>query len=297
MSPRQAPENWSTDYSRVESAIAFLERNFREQPSLRDIARSVHLSESRLHHLFRRWAGIGPKRFLELITLEHAKALLTESRSVLHASLESGLSGPGRLHDLFVTIDAVTPGEFKDRGAGLRIAHAFHPTPFGPSLIALTDRGICHLGFVTEGRERAARALRAKWPGASFAEDPDAITAVARQIFPPAPRAADRPLSLLVRGTNFQVKVWEALLRIPPGAVICYEAIARDIGCPRAARAVGQAVACNPVAYLIPCHRVIRKIGALGSYRWGASRKRAMLVWEAARDPASVNGTHRVTRI
>lgn len=270
------------DYSRIEKAIQFLGANFREQPTLGQVARSVNLSEHHFQRLFRHWAGISPKRFLQFLTVEYAKELLEESRSVLEVSLESGLSSPGRLHDLFVNVEAVTPGEFKTRGAGLNISYGFHPTPFGSCLLAVTERGICGLLFLA-GRREALEDLKARWPGAALAENPELTAPRLGQIFPRSSSKGARPLSLYLRGTNFQIKVWEALLRIPAGSVVSYEDLAVHLGQPRAARAVGNAVGENPVAFLIPCHRVIRKMGVVGDYRWGAARKKAMLAWEAAR--------------
>jgi AraC family transcriptional regulator, regulatory protein of adaptative response / methylated-DNA-[protein]-cysteine methyltransferase len=274
----------SLDYQRIERAIRYLQAHFLEQPDLATVARAAHLSEYHFQRLFSRWAGISPKRFLQFLTLEHAKRQLAESKAVLTAALDSGLSGPGRLHDLFVAVEAVTPGEFKSRGAGLRIEYGFHPTRFGPCLLGLTQRGICWLSFVSDPGNRAAlQELKSHWCGATFAEQPDATGPVAKRIFPGHGGRQQSPLSLLLIGTNFQIKVWRALLAIPAGAVVSYEAIGARIGAPSAARAIGSAVGQNAVAYLIPCHRVIRKSGLPGGYRWGEERKRAMLAWEAAR--------------
>jgi len=248
------------DYSRVEKAILFLEQNYHRQPELHEIADSVHLSEFHFQRLFRRWAGITPKRFVQFLTLEHAKQLLADSRSVLDATYDAGLSSPGRLHDLFVNIEAMTPGEYKAQGAGLRITFGFHPSPFGECLVAVTERGICGLGFVDAGGR--AQLLR--------------------RIFGGEKRDANRPPTLVLQGTNFQIKVWEALLKIPAGSVTSYQDLAATVCSRRAARAVGSAVGKNPIAYLIPCHRVLRKAGVTGGYHWGAARKKAMLAWEAA---------------
>jgi AraC family transcriptional regulator of adaptative response/methylated-DNA-[protein]-cysteine methyltransferase len=272
------------DYSRIERAILFLDRNFRDQPGLSDIARSVNLSEHHFQRLFRRWAGISPKRFLQFLTVEYAKELLAESRSLLDATYEAGLSSPGRLHDLFTNVEAVTPGEFKSKGAGLKIDYGFHWSPFGICLLAVTDRGICGLSFLLHGdHEKAVQDLKSKWPGAGFEENSERTAPLLDQIFPPAGPKGARALSLFLRGTNFQIKVWEALLRIPEGSVVSYEDLALRLGKPGATRAVGSAVGQNPIAFIIPCHRVIRKIGLVGDYHWGATRKKAMLVWEAAR--------------
>src|SRR4051812_36676214 len=264
----------TSDYDRIAQAIRFIEANHLRQPTLEEVARSVYLSEFHFQRLFRRWVGISPKRFLQFLTIEHAKQRLEQSRSVLEVTYDAGLSSPGRLHDLFVTLEALTPGEYKARGAGLRIAYGFHATPFGSALLAATERGLCGLSFVDEGGEGAAiDELQARWPDAALDEDARVTAALAERIFS---RAADddRPIPLLVQGTNHQVRVWEALLRVPAGAVVSYESLAAATGKPSAVRAVAGAVARNQIAYLIPCHRVIRKLGAFGGYRWGTDRKR-----------------------
>jgi AraC family transcriptional regulator of adaptative response/methylated-DNA-[protein]-cysteine methyltransferase len=271
-----------SDYDRVAQAIHFIEQNHRRQPSLEEVARSVYLSEFHFQRLFRRWVGISPKRFLQFLTVEHAKRRLDECRSVLDTTYDAGLSSPGRLHDLFVTLEAVTPGEYKQRGAGLRMAYGFHDTPFGTALVGATERGLCALSFVDEGGEGAAiDELRERWSAADLDEDARRTADLAARIFSPAARD-DKPIPLFVQGTNHQVRVWEALLRVPAGAVVSYEQLAAAAGRPDAVRAVAGAVARNQVAYVIPCHRVIRKLGAFGGYRWGGDRKRAMLAYEAA---------------
>jgi AraC family transcriptional regulator, regulatory protein of adaptative response / methylated-DNA-[protein]-cysteine methyltransferase len=270
----------TSDFARIERAIRFLDENAGRQPSLAEAARSVHLSEFHFQRLFRRWAGVSPKRFLQFLTVEHAKELLGERRGVLETAYQAGLSGPGRLHDLFVTLEGVTPGDWKARGAGLRISWGLHDTPFGPALIAATARGVCAIRFVAGVVEDELARLREEWPAAELARDEAGTAAIAARAFEREPGSA---LPLYVRGTNFQVQVWRALLAVPEGAVVSYEEVAERIGRPRAVRAVASAVAANPVAYLIPCHRVIRKLGAFGEYRWGAARKRVMLGWEAAR--------------
>jgi AraC family transcriptional regulator, regulatory protein of adaptative response / methylated-DNA-[protein]-cysteine methyltransferase len=283
------PAMLRTDYDRIERAIIFLDEHAREQPSLARVASEVGLSESHLQRLFTRWAGISPKRFLQFQTVAHARSLLAESHSLLDATYESGLSSAGRLHDLFVTIDAVTPGEFKRSGDGLTIEWGAHETPFGECVIGVTPRGVCGLNFaLADGTAGALARLEDTWEGARMIENPQATRYVVEQVFGEAggPRA---PLAVLVKGTNFQLKVWEALLRIPLGAVATYEDIAVATGSPRAVRAVGSAVGQNPVSYLIPCHRVIRKTGAFGNYGGGIARKRAMLTWESAqRETADV---------
>jgi AraC family transcriptional regulator of adaptative response/methylated-DNA-[protein]-cysteine methyltransferase len=272
-----------SDYDRIAQAIGFIEQNYRRQPSLEEVAKSVYLSEFHFQRLFRRWVGISPKRFLQFLTIEHAKRRLEECRSVLDAAYDAGLSSPGRLHDLFVTLEAVTPGEYKARGAGLRIGYGIHETPFGPAVLAATERGLCGLTFFdAEGPQPAIDELRERWTAARVAEDPAATEPLARRIFEPE-HADGQPIPLFVQGTNHQVRVWEALLRVPPGAVISYETLAAAAGRPDAVRAVAGAVARNSIGYVIPCHRVIRKVGAFGGYRWGTARKLAILGWEAAR--------------
>jgi AraC family transcriptional regulator of adaptative response/methylated-DNA-[protein]-cysteine methyltransferase len=274
----------SEDYQRIEQAIGYLEEHYTEQPELEQIAASVGLSEYHFQRLFTRWVGISPKRFLQFLTKEGAKDLLDRSSNVLDTSYNVGLSGPGRLHDLMVNTDAVTPGEYKSRGAGLEIRYGFHPTPFGECLLGITERGICHLAFVQQGREQALAALQLEWPGAGLREEPAATGPLVAPIF--SLGTGSRPISLYLNGTNFQLKVWEALLGIPSGTVSTYERIAAQIGRPAAVRAVGNAVGRNPVAVLIPCHRVIRKIGEFGNYRYGPIRKKALLGWETAHQPA-----------
>ena len=273
----------SSDYQRSEEAIRYHEENFRDQPSLEEIAEPLNLSPTHFQRLFRRWAGISPQRFVQFLTLEYAKELLDESHSVLDTTYESGLSSPGRIHDLFVNIEAVTPGQYRTRGAGLQIAYGIHPSPFGDCLLAATERGICDLSFVTNGgRPEAVADLHRRWGAAELYESVQATQPYADQVFPPEPQNGKRSVTLFLSGTNFQIKVWEALLRIPPGHACSYQDVAQSIGQPGAARAVGSAVGSNPVAYIIPCHRVIRKTGALGDYHWGHTRKQAMVGWEAA---------------
>lgn len=270
----------AADYAVVEAAIRFLEANWQQQPALADVAVHVGLSPHHFQRLFTRWAGISPKRFLQYLTAQHAKQLLHEAESVLETAHAAGLSGPGRLHDLFVTVEAMTPGEYKQQGAGLAIAYGFHPTPFGEALLACTERGICGFGFV-EGADRdsALAALRENWPAAALRPDEATTAPLVAQIFAPN---SERPLPVLLKGTNFQIQVWQALLRIPPGTAVSYSTIAQIIGKPKAVRAVGSANGRNPIGYLIPCHRVIRSVGGFGEYRWGSSRKKAILAWESA---------------
>jgi AraC family transcriptional regulator of adaptative response/methylated-DNA-[protein]-cysteine methyltransferase len=281
-------EQWARDYARIESALAFIEQNIERRPGLAEAARSVGLSEFHFQRLFSRMVGISPKRYEQFLAKQKAMALLDRSASLLDASYEAGLSGPGRLHDLFVSCEAVTPGEYKTGGAGLEIRYGFHSTPFGECLIAVTGRGVCGLSFVPPGgRALAIESLAKEWRNARIGEDAAGTNSVAQRIFSgsgPRGWAAAGPLPLLLRGTNFQLKVWEALLAIPPGSVTTYESIARRIGSPGSARAVGTAVGRNPIAYLIPCHRVIRGTGELGGYRWGPGRKRLMLAWEEEKE-------------
>lgn len=281
-------DHQSSDYHRIERAIRFLDTAAPNRPTLEQVARHVGTSPYHFQRLFTRWAGISPKRFSQVLSLEYAKELLRESRNLLDATYDAGLSSGGRLHDLFVTLEAVTPGEYRERGAGLRVSAGFHATPFGECLLAVTSRGICGLSFFdgAKSRREAWRELEARWPNAVIDRKPRHTAPVATRLF----RALEIrdpaglvPLALLVHGTNFQVKVWNALLQIPSGGVATYQDIAASIGAPGAVRAVGTAVGRNPVAFLIPCHRVIRNTGALGGYRWGLKRKRAMLAWEAGR--------------
>lgn len=282
-----------TDYERVQTAIEYVLTRFSEQPTVDEIARSVHLSPYHFSRLFKRWAGVTPKQFLQHTTLEYAKALLADSRSVLDVAHESGLSGPGRLHDHFVTVDAVTPGEFKSGGRGASVAYGIHETRFGTCLIGSTPRGICRVRFLDAGETtEAVEAFRREWPHALVCEDADATRQVADGIGASGPHADCPPL--LLRGTNFQLQVWRALLAIPPGRVVSYGDVGALIGRPKASRAVGAAVGANPVASLIPCHRVLRKNGAFGGYRWGVARKVAMLGWEAVSAAASEDASDRV---
>lgn len=271
----------SRDYARVERAIRFLESNRDRQPELAEVAASVHLSEYHFQRLFQRWAGISPKRFLQYLTKEDAKRRLRESASVLEAALGAGLSGSGRLHELLVECEAVTPGDVRRGGAGLEIRYGFHPSPFGDCLLAATPRGICALRFVgSTGRAAELQALRGEWPNARWIHEPQITGALAGHAFLGV--AGSGALRLQLRGTNFQIKVWEALLAVPVGSVTSYAALARAIGHPRSARAVGSAVGHNPIALLIPCHRVLRSAGDLSGYRWGNERKQAILAREYA---------------
>ena len=273
----------SEDYKRIEKAIQFIEDNFKSQPTLDQIADSVHLSKYHFGRLFKRWAGTSPIQFLQSITLDYTKQRLVESRNLLDTALEAGLSGPSRLHDLFVTFEAMTPGDFKKQGAGLQISYGFCDSPFGECLLAITQRGICSLGFVDAGkRSDAFHQLSETWPGATFSENSTLICSIVNDIFRIDPNNSSKPFHVQLKGTNFQINVWKALLSMPAGWVVSYQDIASYIGHPKACRAVANAIAINPIAYLIPCHRVISKSGKIHQYRWGTSRKKALIGWEAA---------------
>ena len=272
------------DYERIEKAIQFLADNFHSQPNLKEIADRIHVSEYHFQRLFSRWVGISPKRFLQFLTKEYAKTLLEKSINLLDVTYESGLTSPGRLHDLFVSCEAVTPGQYKSRGEGVEIAYGYHATPFGECLLAKTDRGICGLNFVQNNdRQPVFASLEDRWQNASLIEDPDATRPFVERIFDPSEGQKSTALHLVLSGTNFQIKVWEALIKIPMGAVVSYENVAAHIGMPRASRAVGNAVGSNPVSFVIPCHRVIRKTAEFGNYGGGIARKLAILGWEAVR--------------
>ncbi|HMR98404.1 MAG TPA: methylated-DNA--[protein]-cysteine S-methyltransferase [Anaerolineales bacterium] len=270
----------SEDYLRIEQAILYLENHFKDQPNLDEVAANVGLSEYHFQRLFTRWAGVSPKRFLQFVTKESAKDLLDKSENLLDTTHQVGLSSLGRLHDLFVNTEAMSPGEYKSKGEGVTIRYGIHLTPFGKCLIGLTERGICHLGFVQGSEGDAIDNLVSDWKEAKMVEDYRATAALVGPIFDLRFNTRIKPLTLHLRGTNFQLKVWEALLQIPAGSVSTYEGIASQIGKPSAMRAVGTAVGHNPIAVLIPCHRVIRKAGEFGKYRYGALRKKALLAYE-----------------
>lgn len=278
-----APDSSARDFERVARAIEYLRHHATAQPDLAAVARHIHLSEHHFQRLFTRWAGVSPKRFLQYLTVEHAKTRLARTRNILDLTADVGLSSPGRLHDLFVTLEAASPGEIRSGGAGLQIRYGIHDSPFGACLVATTPRGLCALRFVdTVRRDDAASLLRNEWPLASLVFDPHDTAAVAKQIFEPLAARQTKSLALLVKGTNFQLQVWRALLKVPFGHITSYREVAAEIGRPTAARAVGSAIGANTIAYLIPCHRVIRESGAFGGYRWGENRKAAILGWEAA---------------
>jgi AraC family transcriptional regulator, regulatory protein of adaptative response / methylated-DNA-[protein]-cysteine methyltransferase len=274
----------AADYDIVRRAIAHIRGNVRAQPEIETIADAAGVTASELHHLFRRWAGLTPKAFLQALTLDRARELLRDSASVLDASFEVGLSGPGRLHDLFVTHEAMSPGEWKSGGAGLTVSYGFHPSPFGTALVMATPRGLAGLAFADPGEEGNAFAdMRGRWPKANYVEDRPHTAALARRIFDSALWRADEPLRVVLIGTDFEVRVWDALLKVPMGRLTSYSDLAAKVCSPAAARAVGAAVGRNPVCFVVPCHRVIGKSGDLTGYHWGMTRKRAMLGWEAGR--------------
>jgi AraC family transcriptional regulator of adaptative response/methylated-DNA-[protein]-cysteine methyltransferase len=286
--PTPDPADSAAHHARVAEALAFIEAHRDRQPALEEVAAAVGLSPAHFQRVFSRWVGVSPKRYMQYLTLGHAKRLLAERASVLDAALEAGLSGPSRLHDLFLRWEAMTPGEFARGGEGLALSHDWIETPFGEALAMVTDRGLSGLAFTTEtGREAALADMAARWPGARHGHDPGRVAAVAGGLAARLAGEAGAPVTLSVVGRPFQIKVWEALLAIPPGQVATYGGIARAIGRPQAVRAVGAAVGRNPIAWLIPCHRAIRRDGGLGGYHWGLGVKRAMLAWEAARaEPA-----------
>jgi AraC family transcriptional regulator of adaptative response/methylated-DNA-[protein]-cysteine methyltransferase len=267
------------DYDRIEKTIRYLEKNFQEQPSLEEMAGFINLSPFYFQRLFQKWAGVSPKQFIQYLTAQYAKRRLLESRSVLETAYDAGLSGPGRLHDLMVSIEAMTPGEYKAKGKGMKIEWGIHYTPFGNALVAVTSRGICGLSF-DENPKKVLAEFKNQWPQAEWIENSVGTLKTIHQIFGIGSRKRD--IKVLLKGTEFQIKVWEALLKIPMGFVQSYRDVAQVIKKPKATRAVGTAVGQNSIAYLIPCHRVIRETGILGNYRWGSSRKKAMLGWEAA---------------
>jgi AraC family transcriptional regulator, regulatory protein of adaptative response / methylated-DNA-[protein]-cysteine methyltransferase len=270
------------DYERVASVIRFLDRHHTEQPDLTVLARAAGLSPFHFHRLFSTWAGVTPKDFLQCLTVEHVKQLLGHGHNVLNAAIDAGLSGPGRLHDLCVTLEAASPGEMKSGGAGIQIEYGFATTPFGEALIGETKRGICHLTFVdVRGRDGARDLLKSEWPNSKLNRNDSRIGELSTAIFNSAARSTSRrPLRTFVRGTLFQIRVWRALLRLPVGSLTTYGRLAEVIGQSKAARAVGSAVGANPISFIIPCHRVIRETGALGNYGGGRIRKRVMIGWE-----------------
>jgi AraC family transcriptional regulator of adaptative response/methylated-DNA-[protein]-cysteine methyltransferase len=280
---KPGPQNAALrDYDSVRRAIAFISEHWRAQPTIEAMAEAAAVTPDELHHLFRRWAGLTPKAFMQALTLDHAKGLLRDSASVLDAALDSGLSGPGRLHDLFVTHEAMSPGEWKNGGAGMTLAYGFHPSPFGTAIVIASGRGLAGLAFADPGQEQSALAdMQRRWPRAVYLEDRAGTSALAQRIFDKKMWRADQPLRVVLIGTDFEVRVWETLLKIPMGRAVCYSDIASNINSPKASRAVGAAVGKNPISFVVPCHRALGKSGALTGYHWGITRKQAMLGWEA----------------
>lgn len=275
----------NTDYERIEKVITYLENNWIDQPSLEDLSALLNLSPFHFQRLFTRWAGISPKQFLQFLTLDYAKDRLQENSSVLDAAYESGMSSPSRLHNTFVVIEGITPGEYKSKGEGLEILYGMHDSPFGKCFIGLTNRGVCRLSFISDADLEAELVfLGEKWPKAIIKKNLPATGQTVDAIFARCAELATKPLKILLKGSNFQIKVWDALLRIPAGCLTTYGNIAKVLGMSGAARAVGGAVGANPVAYLVPCHRVIRKLGAFGGYAYGPARKKAIIGWEMAQE-------------
>ena len=272
----------AADYDIVRRAIAHIRENWRDQPAIETIAETAGVTPTELHHLFRRWAGLSPKAFLQALTLDRARTLLRESASVLDTTFEVGLSGPGRLHDLFVAHEAMSPGEWKSGGEGLTLHYGLHSSPFGSALVIATPRGLAGLAFADSGEERSAFAdMQQRWPKARYVEDAARTAPLAQRIFDPKLWRAETPLRVVLIGTDFEVRVWEALMKVPMGRLTTYSDLAARVCSAKAARAVGAAVGKNPIAFVVPCHRVIGRAGSLTGYHWGLTRKRAMLGWEA----------------
>lgn len=273
------------NYNRIEKAIQYLEENFQRQPDLDEVAEKVHLSPFHFQRIFSEWAGISPKRFLQFLTVDFLKEKLEESKNIVEAADAAGLSSQSRVYDLFTTLEAVTPQEYKERGSGIRVEYGIHETPFGSCLIGVTERGICWLSFIGTDEDPGIELEKMKehWHNSVFHQNQNLTLTFVHSIFNRKDAEAPRKLHLFVKGTNFQIKVWEALLRIPMGDVTTYQGIAQQIQSPKAMQAVGSAVGSNHIAYLIPCHRVIRKDGILGEYRWSSTRKKSIIGWEMAK--------------
>ncbi len=270
------------DYKVIQLAICFMSNEWREHPSIDKIAHNIGVSSTQLHHIFQRWAGLTPKAFIQAITLDHAKQLLHKQNSALDTTYELGLSAPSRLHDLFVTHEAMSPGEYRSKGLGLEIRYAWHTSPFGYVLVMITRRGLCGLAFADEVQELAIyEDMTRRWPNAQYVLDAQATAPFASRIFNRAEWLSGNPLRVVLIGTDFELRVWETLLHIPFGAAISYSDIAAKVCTTKAARAVGAAVGRNPISFVVPCHRVVAKSGRLTGYHWGLTRKRAMLGWEA----------------
>jgi len=277
-------ENTSSldDYAKVRAVLERLSSDWRDQPTLSDLARPVGLNEDQLQKLFTRWAGLTPKAFLQALTLDHARAMLKDRASILDAALDSGLSGPGRLHDLFIAHEAMSPGAYKAKGEGLTIYYGFHPSPFGIALAMVTEHGLCGLSFADEGAEQPAlEDMMSRWPRAKFQEDSARTAPIAARVF--GNIKDGQPLRITMIGSDFEIRVWETLLKIPRGRAVSYGDIAKSLGKPKAARAVGAAVGKNPISFVVPCHRVLGSTGALTGYHWGLTRKKAILGWEAGK--------------
>lgn len=272
------------DYAKVCDVIAHVSENWRDQPSLDILAERVKLTPDQLQRLFTRWAGLTPKAFLQALTLDHARKMLESSASILETSLDVGLSGPSRLHDLFVVHEGMSPGAYKSRGAGLKISYGYHPSPFGVALVMVTAYGLCGMSFADVGEEASTLAdMTKRWPNALYTEDSAVTVPIAAQLFADQNFKPNQPLRITFIGTDFEIRVWETLLKIPVGQATTYGDIAVSVGSPKAARAVGAAVGKNPMSFVVPCHRVIGKSGALTGYHWGLTRKKAILGWEAGR--------------
>ena len=280
-----AIDELNMNYQRIEEAIQYLEKNFQHQPELDEVAEKVHLSPFHFQRLFSEWAGISPKRFLQFLTVDFLKNKLQQSKNLVEAAESAGLSSQSRVYDLFTTLEAVTPQEYKFKGSGIRIEYGFRETVFGRGLIGVTERGICWLSFLTaeEDPKIELEKMKEHWSNSVFHQNQELTNAIAEQIFALDTVSSKKKLHLFVKGTNFQIKVWEALLKIPMGDVTTYQGIAEQIQNPKAMQAVGSAVGSNHIAYLIPCHRVIRKDGILGEYRWSAIRKKSIIGWEMAK--------------
>lgn len=279
------PPGEAFDYDLVRAAIEFLTADWQSQPGLTELARHLGVNETHCQKLFKRWCGLSPKEFVQSITVDRARQLLDGAASVLETAHEVGLSGGGRLHDLFVSHEAMTPGDYKRRGEGIEISYGFHPSPFGLALVMATSRGVAGLAFIDSDAERPAGLadMTRRWPKARFTEAPAITAPYAQRIFEPVTWQADQPVRLVLIGSDFEIKVWQALLKIPMGRAVSYADLARHLGCPTAARAVGSAVGRNPISFVVPCHRVLRGDGSLGGYHWGLTRKRALIGWETGR--------------
>jgi AraC family transcriptional regulator, regulatory protein of adaptative response / methylated-DNA-[protein]-cysteine methyltransferase len=275
------------DYDQIRRAIAFLTHRWDQQPGLEELAAHLELPPTQCQKLFKRWCGLSPKEFVQALTVDHARGLLHDSASVLDAAYEVGLSGGGRLHDLFVSHEAMTPGDYKRRGEGLEMAYGFHASPFGEALLIATERGVAGLAFLDEDKAQtradALADMRRRWPKAKLVSAPERTADLARLVFSPAQWSRERPVRLVLIGTDFEVRVWETLLKIPMGRAVSYRDIARHLGQPTAARAVGSAVGRNPISFVVPCHRVLGADGSLTGYHWGLTRKRALIGWETGR--------------